>query len=125
MAADTILIPMVPSVFDAWASEDVFEVLDELSTSQEIDARIILNLTTPTVIAREALQSLHGDMKERGISVVRAEIQNRTAWPRAIGEGLGVGEWEPNGKAAAELYELGKELGIYEHEETPEGSEGE
>ena len=24
-----------------------------------------------------------------------AIIQSRTAWPRAVGEGLGVGEWEP------------------------------
>ncbi|HJO03644.1 MAG TPA: AAA family ATPase [Acidobacteriota bacterium] len=123
VAADTILIPMVPSVFDAWASEDVFNVLSELSASQDIDARVILNQTTPTVIAREALQSLHGDMKEQGVTILRAEIQNRTAWPRAIGEGLGVAEWEPHGKAAAELYELGKELGIYEYEKTAEGPE--
>ena len=34
MAADTILVPMVPSAFDTWAADDVFDVLDELSASR-------------------------------------------------------------------------------------------
>ncbi len=118
VAADTILVPMVPSVFDAWAAEDVFNVLDELSAGGgEIDARVVLNQVTPTTIAREALQSLRENLEKHRITLMDSVIHTRTAWPRSVGEGLGVGEWEPSGKAAQELYQLARELGIYENEE--------
>ena len=120
VAADTILIPMVPSVFDAWAAEDVFSVIDELTTGRSVDTRVVLNQVTPTIIAKEALQSLQVGLKERGIVLMGAVLQNRTAWPRAIGEGMGVGEWEPAGKAAQELYQLARELELYVDENTTE-----
>lgn len=47
-------------------------------------------------------------------------IQTRTAWPRAVGEGLGVVECEPHGKASQELYQLARELGISDHEDPTE-----
>ena len=120
VAADTVLIPMVPSVFDAWAAEDVFNVVDELTTGRPVDTRVVLNQVTPTVIAKEALQSLQSGLKERGIVLMVAVLRNRTAWPRAIGEGMGVGEWEPEGKAAQELYQLARELELYIDENTTE-----
>ena len=110
VAADTVLIPMVPSVFDAWAAEDVFNVIDELTAGRPVDTRVVLNQVTPTIIAKEALQSLQVELEERGIVLMVAVLQNRTAWPRAIGEGMGVGEWEPKGKASQELYQLAREL---------------
>ena len=120
VAADTILIPMVPSVFDAWAAEDVFSVIDELTTGRPVDTRVVLNQATPTVIAKEALQSLQVALKERNIVLMVAVLQNRTAWPRSIGEGMGVGEWEPTGKAAQELYQLARELELHVDEKTTE-----
>ena len=118
VSADTILVPMVPSAFDTWAVADVFKVLDELSSVNELDARIVLNSVTPTIIAREALESLEEELTMHGVSVMDTVIQKRTAWPHAIGEALGVGEFEPSGKAAQELYQLARELGIYGEEET-------
>lgn len=112
VAADTILVPMVPSAFDTWAAHDVFDVLDELSAGGAVDARVVLNQATPTIIAKEALRSLQSHLDARQVSLMATTIQRRTAWPRAIGEGLGVGELEPSGKAAQELYQLASELGI-------------
>ena len=109
-----------PSVFDIWAAEDVFSVIDELTTGRSVDTRVVLNQVTPTIIAKEALQSLQVGLKERGIVLMVAVLQNRTAWPRAIGEGMGVGEWEPAGKAAQELYQLARELELYVDENTTE-----
>ncbi len=119
IAANTIVIPMVPSVFDAWAAEDVFNVIDELTTGTTVDARVVLNQAPPTIIAKEALQSLQSGLEKRGMTLMTSVLQSRTAWPRAIGEGQGVGEWEPEGKAAQELYQLARELGIYDDENTP------
>ena len=118
VAADTILVPMVPSAFDTWAVDDVFDVLDELSASGDVDARVVLNQVTPTIIAKEALQSLQSHLDARKIVLMTTIIQRRTAWPRAVGEGLGVVEWEPAGKAAKELYQLARELGIHDDEGT-------
>ena len=117
VSADTILVPMVPSAFDAWAADDVFDVLDELvAGGSQIDARVVLNQATSTIIAKEALDSLRTHLDGRNIALMEAIIQTRTAWPRAIGEGLGVGEWEPSGKASQELYQLARELGIHDEE---------
>ena len=89
VAADTVLIPMVPSVFDAWAAEDVFNVVDELTTGRPVDTRVVLNQVTPTVIAKEALQSLQSGLKERGIVLMVAVLRNRTAWASSHRRGDG------------------------------------
>ena len=116
VAADTILVPIVPSAFDTWAAEDVFAVLDELAASGDVDARVVLNQATPTIIAKEALQRLQSYLDARKITLMATILQRRTAWPRAVGEGLGVGEWEPAGKAAQELSQLTHELGMHDDE---------
>ena len=102
VAADTILVPMVPSAFDTWAADDVFDVLDELSASGDVDARVVLNQATPTIIARRLCRATHLDARK--VSLMAAIIQSRTSrW-----KGLGVGEWEPSGKAAQELCQLAR-----------------
>ena len=91
-----------------------------MTIGRSVDTRVVLNQVTPTIIAKEALQGLQVGLKERGIVLMVAVLQNRTAWPRAIGEGMGVGEWEPAGKAAQELYQLARELELYVDENTTE-----
>lgn len=113
VAADTIVVPMVPSAFDTWASEDVFQVVDELSSSEKLrTTRIVLNQLTRTLAAREAQETLGEYLAEHGVGLLETQIHARTAWPRSIGEGLSVTEWEPAGPAAAELRALAKELEI-------------
>ena len=114
VAADTILIPMVPSAFDTWAATDIFAILDELKATADVDARVVLNQATQTIIAKEALDNLRAQLAEHDILLLTAILRTRTAWPRAVGEGLGVTEHQPHGKAAQELLALGRELGLYD-----------
>jgi chromosome partitioning protein len=113
VAADTILVPMVPSAFDTWASEDVFRVVDELSSAREdLKTYIVLNQLTRTLAAREAREALGEYLASHNVQLIETQIHARTAWPRSIGEGLSVTEWEPNGPAADELRSLARDLGI-------------
>ena len=107
-AAETILVPVVPSAFDAWASEDIFDVVDEVrAVRDDLSVQVLPNLVTSTVSAREALAELRQDIdRQSDVELLDVALHNRTAWPRAIGEGLSVVEWEPKGKAAAELRQL-------------------
>lgn len=120
-AADTIVIPMVPSAFDTWASEDVFAVVDELAaTRDDLETYVVLNQLTRTVVAREAYEALETSLAQRNVRLLQTRIPTRTAWPRATGEGLAVTEWEPEGGAADDLRRLCRELAIYNHEATEE-----
>ena len=113
-AADTVLVPMVPSAFDAWASEDIFGVIEEIRVVNDgLRVSVVPNQVTATVSAREALEALReGLSKHNAVEFLDATLYNRTAWPRAVGEGLSVVEWEPKGKAAGELRQLSRVLGI-------------
>ncbi len=113
VASRTILIPMVPSTFDTWASDDVFEVISELSAdSVRRRAMVVLNMVTHTVIARESEERVRSYLGDYDTRLLETRIHTRTAWPRSIGEGLGVTEWQPRCKAADELRQLVEELGI-------------
>jgi chromosome partitioning protein len=108
VAAPRILIPVTPSAYDVWASEDVFQLLDELRTLREdLEAAVVMNMVIPrTRVSREALDAL-GDF---GVPVLTATLYNRVAWKMAAGEGLGVAEWEPNSQAAQDLAALIAEM---------------
>lgn len=112
-AANTILIPMVPSAFDAWASENVFGAIEEVRSLKTLEVLVVANQVTATISAREALEVLQEQLdKHEGVALLDCAIYARTAWPRAVGEGMSVFEYEPNGKAAAELIALSRLLGI-------------
>ncbi len=108
VAAPRILIPVTPSAYDVWASEDVFRLLDELRTLREdLDAAVVMNMVIPrTRVSREALGAL-GDF---GVRILDTLLYNRVAWKMAAGEGLGVAEFEPNGQASGDLAALVVEL---------------
>lgn len=113
VAADKILVPMVPSAFDTWASTDVFNVIDELMVSKEgLRTWIVLNQVTRTVAAKESRQLLNELVEEHNVSLLETSLAARTAWKRSIGEGLGVSEWSRKGPAVDELRALCEEIGL-------------
>lgn len=116
--ASFVLMPIEPSPFDAWASDSMTEILatlraGKLGAGLPFDVAVVLNKVTRTIISREALASLQEDLDSQGIRLLETQLYFRTAWKQAIGEGLSVGEWEPRGKAAAELRQLMDELGLW------------
>ncbi len=114
-AADTILVPITPSAFDIWASEDVFTVIEEIGTSRDhLRTRVLLNMVIPrTVIAREALDALDDLLDDQPAQLLDSRLHARVAWKMASAKGLSVREFEPRGAAAKELAALCRELGFW------------
>ncbi|MEM7587211.1 MAG: ParA family partition ATPase [Acidobacteriota bacterium] len=111
-AAHRVLVPITPSAYDIWASEDVFALIDEIGSTRDLETRVVLNQVIPrTRVAQEALEALAELTDELGAVLVNTRIHARVAWKMAIGEGLSVTEYEPSGAAAAELRALWRELG--------------
>jgi chromosome partitioning protein len=120
-AVDTIVIPVVLSAFDTWASADIFDIVAQIQDfNHGLKAYVIFNQFRPTIAAREALDELRNKVGEyHDIKLVDVPLHSRSVWPRAVGEGLSVTEWEPNGKASSELRYLAGVLGIRDREAPP------
>ena len=112
-ASDFVLVPVTPSAYDIWASEDVFSVIDELSTTRELKTRVVLNqVVSRTKVVREALEALGEMIADQDAKVLETRIHSRVAWKMASSEGLAVTEYQPKGPAAAELRALWQELDL-------------
>ncbi len=110
LAADFLLLPTKPSQFDVWSTKDTIDILEEVRLYKEnLPARMVLNQAIPnTVIGREAKEALKG-FKEF-CPLTEVTLHNRVAFEQSAGQGLGVSEHEPNGKAAEEIRELYNEI---------------
>lgn len=118
-AATSILVPITPSAYDIWASEDVFTVIDEVTAGREpLPTRVVLNMVIPrTVIAREALDALDDLLDDQPATLLDSRLTARVAWKMASAKGLSVREYEPRGAAARELAALCEELGLWTAQE--------
>lgn len=100
---DRALIPVRPSVFDLAAVNQTLEIVRR----ESIPAHIVLSacpLRAPEIaMAREALS-------RSGVPVAMTEIGDRRPFARAIQTGRAVSEFEPEGKAAAEIAALLNEV---------------
>ena len=119
MASTEVVVPITPSAYDVWASEDVFALVDELgATRDDFDVRVLLNQVIPrTRIAQEAIEALEeltgDDLGESSrVRLLEARLHSRVAWKMAAGAGLSVAEKEPSSAAAKELDALVRELGL-------------
>ncbi len=112
-AADSVLVPVTPSAYDIWASEDVFTVIDELSATRELVTWVVLNqVVSRTKVAQEAIDALEELTAEQGATLLATRIRARVAWRMAASEGLAVTEYQPRGPAAEELRALWAELDL-------------
>lgn len=102
-AAEIILIPCRPALLDlraVAASADIVQLAHKGES-----AAIVINACPPRgSLTEEAASAL----KAYGLMIAPIRIGNRTAFVRAVTEGLAAQEWEPGGKAAAEIVALYK-----------------
>ena len=115
LAADRVLVPLGPAAPDAWATDDVIELLGELMTGRPLQAWAVLTrVVAGTNVARETAEHLRQglDARELPVTLIPDPIIARVAWSAAFGEGLGVQELSRRSKAALELERLAAVLGI-------------
>ncbi|MEA3410236.1 MAG: ParA family protein [Pseudomonadota bacterium] len=106
--SDSVYIPTRPSLLDLEAIGASTSLVSDLG----MDARIVLNCCPPPNrygephIVSEARQAL----QVYGIPVAEAAISQRAAFSHALLDGRAVSEFDPNGKAAAEMTQLWQTL---------------
>ena len=105
------IIPILPSQYDIWATEDTFAILKESRVIKEIKAYALFNqVMQSTTVTQEAYDALREMTGENSVSLLTSRLYNRVDYKKSISEGLGVMEFAPSGKAAQEIKALYKEV---------------
>lgn len=94
--SDMILVPSRPLDIDIEASGET------IAACQRLGKRYAFVMTVVPPAGKRA-HDFTGGITARGYPVIPAIIMDRLDYPDAISEGLGVTEYRPNGKAAAEI----------------------
>lgn len=108
-----LLIPLTPSDFDFWGTEDTFKILQQARVYFDIKAYAVLNQVLPNKqikITEETLKTLKEVAPESNIEILDTMLYSRITYKKSIGVGKGVLEYEPNGKAAKEINNLYSEI---------------
>lgn len=106
--ADLLLVPILPSGLDIWATEQFLQRYEDAQVEKEspIPARFILNRYKPnTNMSKEVKEVLH----DTPIGVCEATLKDRTVYAEAVIKGVGVYEYKDE-KAKAEMIELYNEV---------------
>ena len=108
LAADLLLIPVLPSPIDGWASAEMLALLREARIYRpELGARFVLNrCASRTVIARETAQSL----ADHDPPVLATTVGQRVVFADAARTGRLVAEVDGGSLAAREIAALAAEV---------------
>ena len=96
--ADLVLIPCRPARFDLDAISSTVQIAKVAKTP----AAVVINAAPRGKLAEEARAAL----EQQGITVIDPVLHHRAAYSHAVIDGRSVHEYEPDGKAAAEIDEL-------------------
>ena len=106
LACNLLIIPVLPSQYDIWATQGTIEILEQAQSFKNIDALFVLNqVITNTLIERDALEAL----ERFPIYIFNTRLHSRVAFKKSIMEGMGVSEYDGNSKAAQEIKSLWEE----------------
>jgi chromosome partitioning protein len=112
LAADMILIPVMPGQFDVWTLDRVERLISEAGNiNAEFDALVVINRAAPNPQIKE-VEELKELLEEfENLTLAETVIRDRIAYRRAVREGKSVIEMTPkDGKAGAEMMNLYEEV---------------
>lgn len=101
--ADLVLMPMQPSPLDVWACAPTIKIIMQ----EKKPLMLVMNRVPPKSKLNDTIRDKLDGMN---ISVAKTTLGNRVAFASSIMQGLGVGEFDPRGLAAAEMTALLKEI---------------
>lgn len=112
LAADILIIPVLPSQFDIYATEDTLQIYKDAQVYRDdTQAYFVLNqLLVNTKISRDAESAVEDMTKKWGILPLNSQLHARVAFKECLEFGQGVTEYEPEGKAADEMRMLYREI---------------
>ena len=102
LAADLLVIPVLPSVYDIWAASDTIEIVKEaLLYNEKLVSRFLINMALPNSIMGRDTQAALKEHEE--IPILKQTVGARQVFKNALSMGQGVVEFEPKSKAAQEI----------------------
>lgn len=107
--ADVVLIPVQPSPYDIWASEDLVEVILErqkITNNKPKSAFVISRQIHKTTLSKEIRDVLCG----YNLPVFKNGTFQRVIYPKAAATGSTVLDSEPNSEASIEIRSIANEL---------------
>ncbi len=110
IASDLVLIPVTPSPYDVWASNDIIELLDNVKHSiseyKNIESGIVINRKIHnTNLGKEVEEAL----KEYNIKIFNSIIHQRVSYAESAAAGTSVVEEDPNSLGGQEIKKLVEE----------------
>lgn len=104
LASRHILIPVTPSPYDWWATEETAKLVKEATVFNErLKAAFVINRK----IANTAIaQSIMGPLLEYELPILPVTLHQRVVYPESAGKGLAVFEHEPSNPATQEIASL-------------------
>ena len=112
-AEGLLLIPVLPSNYDIWATEDTFKLLGEARAFIDIKAYAVFNQVLPNTnikIVKEAKLALEEMSLEYNVPLLDQYLYSRVDYKSSVGEGKGVIEYNSKSKAALEVINLYEEI---------------
>ena len=115
MASDVILMPVQPSPFDIWATEDTVQLIREAQQFKPslIAAFAVNRKIANTAIGRDVLDAF----AEADFPVLTAQVTQRVLYAESAMQGLSVVEVARYGDAAREIRKLAAEIRRFAGEE--------
>ena len=102
LAADLLVIPVLPSVYDIWAASDTIEIVKEaVLYNEKLVSRFLINMVLPNSIMGRDTQAALKEHEE--IPILKQTVGARQVFKNALSMGQGVVEFEPKSKAAQEI----------------------
>lgn len=107
-AADTLIIPILPSPYDVWATHDTIEILREIRVAKEVPAYILFNQVRDTAMNRDTKEALQEYSEDVGI--LTSTLRHHEFLKKALAEGKGITEYRPGSAPANEISALLDEI---------------
>ena len=101
--AHLVVIPIQPSPMDVWATEPTLE----MAQKENSPVMLVLNRVPPRANLTDEMLF---EIKDYGAKVAQSRIGNRVGFAGAMLKGLGVTEFQKNGRAAEEIRALSNEI---------------
>ena len=108
MASDIVLIPVQPSPYDIWASQEIVGLIQEAGVFKpELQAAFIINRKIPnTAIGRD----VKGALTEFDLPVLETTIGQRVIFAESAASGISVMEQDAKSQAAMEITMLAQDI---------------
>lgn len=108
MASDLVLIPVQPSPYDIWASQEIVDLIKEAGVFKpELQAAFVINRKIPnTAIGRDIKDAL----TEFDLPVLETTIGQRVIFAESAASGISVMEQDAKSQAAMEITMLAQDI---------------